>query len=479
MLSPSNISAKLSHRAVFQNFCLGLSLILCLAGNVPELNAQSVAYVTNQSPTGQPTGTVTVLDTSTNTISATIPVGGSPGPIIASPDGSLVYAANSGPGVAVIDTATNTVVGNIPVGPRSMAITPDGTRIYSLDGSEVDIIDTATNTVVGPPITVPNGPIALAMAPDGAHVYVAQVFGATLSAIDTATNSLVGTPLFLQALCLSLAVTPDGKQVYAGCEASIVIVDVASNSVVAQINQPEVPGGGETMNFGIAITPDGTKAYAVDVITNTVEVINTATRTMEGPLIAVTGEPESLAITPDSKRVYVPGGFFVGAATVIDTATNTVVNPSVPVGPDPSGITIFNLNAPFAQFHVNNFNILDDQAPTGHAVVSLSGTFIPGANSNGIDPVHQAVTLEIGNFSLFIPAGSFHASSDGLSFKFTGLIKGVSVEFAINAQQNSNGGPTAFAFQVKAQEATITEQKPVLVVLKLANNTGSESVQGD
>lgn len=438
------------------NLSLRVFVFLCLTWGALELNAQTMGYVSNLD-------TVTVLATSTNTISATIPVSSGPGAITASPDGSLVYVSSEGSGtISVIATATNTVIATIPVSASSVAITPDGNRLYASGGDVVNVISTTTNTISGPPIAVPNAG-ALAMAPDGNRVYVAR-FDGHLSTLDTATNSLVGTPLFLQALCLSLAVTPDGRQVYAGCEGSIVIVDVASNTVVTQLNQPVSPGNSESMNFGLAITPDGTKAYAVDVITNTVEVVNTATRTMEGPLIAVTGEPESLAITPDSKKVYVPGGFTVGSALVIDTATNTLEKTPVPVGPGPAGITIFNLNAPFAHFEVNNFNVLNDQAPSGHTVFNLSGKLIPGANSSGIDPIHQPVTLNIGNFSLFIPAGSFRAAPDGESFNFTGLIKGVSVEFTINVEQNE------FAFAVKAQGATITlGQNPLLVALKFAN----------
>ena len=57
--------------------------------------------------------------------------------------------------VSVIDTATNTVVATIPMGaPANMvAVTPDGKHAYvSTDASLVAVIDTATNTVVGSPI---------------------------------------------------------------------------------------------------------------------------------------------------------------------------------------------------------------------------------------------------------------------------------------------------------------------------------------
>jgi len=53
--------------------------------------------------------------------------------------------------VSVIDTATNTVVATIPVGldPFGVAITPDGTRAYvTINGDNtVSVFDTTSNTV--------------------------------------------------------------------------------------------------------------------------------------------------------------------------------------------------------------------------------------------------------------------------------------------------------------------------------------------
>ena len=79
------------------------------------------------------------------------------------PVGSRAYVANSNSNtVSVIDTASNTVVGTVPLGnvtPRAIAINPAGSRVYvatasSTSSNSVSVIDTASNTVVG---TVPVG----------------------------------------------------------------------------------------------------------------------------------------------------------------------------------------------------------------------------------------------------------------------------------------------------------------------------------
>ena len=59
---------------------------------------------------------VAVLDTATNTVTATVPVGLSPFDLAVTPNGASVYVTNGNSGtVSVIDTTTNTVTATIPV----------------------------------------------------------------------------------------------------------------------------------------------------------------------------------------------------------------------------------------------------------------------------------------------------------------------------------------------------------------------------
>src|SRR4030095_8038725 len=90
--------------------------------------------------------------------------------------------------VSVIDTATNTVVATVPVGtqPYDVAVNPPGTFAYMTNhtGDTVSVIDTATNTVVA---TVPVGvlPTGVAVNPAGTFAYVANTYSDTVSVIDT------------------------------------------------------------------------------------------------------------------------------------------------------------------------------------------------------------------------------------------------------------------------------------------------------
>ena len=78
-----------------------------------------------------------MIDTATNTVVATVPVGGTPYAVAVSPDGSLAYVTNAASAtVSVIATSTNTVIGDpIPLGGSDtnlgVAVSPDGSKIYA------------------------------------------------------------------------------------------------------------------------------------------------------------------------------------------------------------------------------------------------------------------------------------------------------------------------------------------------------------
>ena len=136
------------------------------------------AYVANQL-----SGSVSVIDTVTNTVVATIPLVAntdSPMGVAITPDVKYAYVTKGNPNtVSVIATATNLVVATIPVGNGSakIAVTPDGKYAYvTIPGDNtVLVIATASNTVVGSPIPVGNSPSGVAITPDGTHVYVANL----------------------------------------------------------------------------------------------------------------------------------------------------------------------------------------------------------------------------------------------------------------------------------------------------------------
>lgn len=125
--------------------------------------------------------TISVIDSATRTVMATIPLrldprlaswrGVIPFGLALSPDGTRLYAAESGiNAVAVIDTARNLVLGHIPVGwfPSKVAVSPDGRKL---------IVANAKGFGSGP-----NGGPGFHAGPEGA--YIGNIMKGTVSVLD-------------------------------------------------------------------------------------------------------------------------------------------------------------------------------------------------------------------------------------------------------------------------------------------------------
>ena len=130
-------------------------LFLALAVDPLSAEAQSFAYVTARP------SSVTVINTSTDNVVATVTVGNDPFGVAITPDGTSAYVANSGSGsVSVIDTTSRMVVATIILGgrPQAIAFTPDGSRAYVTNSAGsppyVSVIDTSRRAVIA---TVPVG----------------------------------------------------------------------------------------------------------------------------------------------------------------------------------------------------------------------------------------------------------------------------------------------------------------------------------
>jgi YVTN family beta-propeller protein len=140
---------------------------------------------------------VSVISTSINTVTATIPLGNQPLGVAVSPDGSKVYVTNElSSTVSVIATLTNTVVATISVGsyPFGVAVTPDGSKVYvaNYNSNNVSVIDTSSNTVTAT-ISVGSNALGVAVTPDGSKVYVANFYSNNVSVIATSSDTVVAT----------------------------------------------------------------------------------------------------------------------------------------------------------------------------------------------------------------------------------------------------------------------------------------------
>jgi YVTN family beta-propeller protein/beta propeller repeat protein len=297
-----------------------------------HLSAGTYAYITNSGD-----NTVSVIDTATNTVTATVNVGSNPLGVAINPAGTNVYVANDYDNtVSVIDTATNTVTDTVNVGaaPYGIAVSPDGSKVYVANyyGDSVSIIDTETNTVTAVVDLEGGGwsaPQGIAVSPDGSKVYVANIGSNTVSIIETASNAITAT--VTGSSPWGIAINPTGTKVYVTnyADGTVSTIDTAINIVTAMV---AFEGDEWIGPSGIAVDPEGTKLYVTNRDSKTVSVIDTATNALTAT-VEVEGVPEGVAVNPDGTNVYVANKGN-NTVSVINTATNTVTA-TVPVGNGP------------------------------------------------------------------------------------------------------------------------------------------------
>jgi YVTN family beta-propeller protein len=105
-------------------------------------------YVTNLFVKFPGEFTVSVIDSSTNTVIHTIGgIGGFPSGIAFNPANNDMYV--TGGTVSVIDSSSNTVVGTIPVGGGAIAFNPANNDMYvtNPNTSTVSVIDSSSNAM--------------------------------------------------------------------------------------------------------------------------------------------------------------------------------------------------------------------------------------------------------------------------------------------------------------------------------------------
>jgi YVTN family beta-propeller protein len=305
------------------------------------------AYIANAN------GTVTVIDTASNTlfdtdpatagVQADIPVGLRSEGVAVHPDGTRVYVANFANGtVSVIDTTTTPqmVTQTLMLGccVRGVAVSPDGTRLYVTQTSGLlTVFDTTANnmldsTVTPNPVSTGGSALGVAVTPDGSKVYVTNSSPNSVSVVTFpgGTATVTTIPLgFQDPTGVAIAPTSPPKA-YVTHLSGVSVIDTANDQLIKTLLL------GRTQ--GVAAHPDGTRVYVTHPFRNTVSVINTVddepinTGTVNGE-IEVGGRPTGLKVHPDGTRVYVLNR---ETAPPVDVADNPpgLEDPGDPPGDD-------------------------------------------------------------------------------------------------------------------------------------------------
>lgn len=295
-------------------------------------------YITNEI-----SGDLSVIDSTTMEVAATIPLGKRPRGIHASPDGKTIYVALSGSppappgvdestlpppdrsadGIGVFDVATNKMVKILKGGPdpENFDVSLDGKTIYvsNEDASGVSFIDIASGTIAK---TIKTGeePEGVKLTPDGKLVYSTAEGDGTVSVIDSAAGTLLAT-FKVGHRPRNVVFMPDGKHAYVNTEndGAIVYLDTVKNEKIAPI---ALGTPGEIKPMGLALSLDSSKLYVTTGRGHKVFVVDTATNQPTGSF-EVGQRPWGLALSPDGKTLFTANGPS-NDVSVVDLATQTV-----------------------------------------------------------------------------------------------------------------------------------------------------------
>lgn len=239
-------------------------------------------------------GSVKVVDTASDSITASIDVGPKPAGLTITPDGSLVVVAVGGAGEAVIiDASQDAVVRRAAIGmAHSSCVTSDGR--YAYVGSQVATspaivkMDLHADTQVQ---TLPVDKSPRALACEGDRIYFTVVGLDAVEVLDLQTGKL-GTPIASGGSPHDVRAARPGETelVVSQTAGDLEFIDVRSATLVAK-----VPTG--KLAHWIALNEDRTSAYVTNEGDDSVSVVDLERRVVTDT-IGVGKAPRKIALEP-------------------------------------------------------------------------------------------------------------------------------------------------------------------------------------
>ncbi len=278
----------------------------------------------------QKDASMSVIDTSTNKIVATVPVGGVTGHELAvSPDGKRVFVpiyGNAGVGrpgtdgseIAVIDLAAKKIVGKVDFGhgvrPHCAVFGKDGMLYVTTElDQSVSVIDPKTLKIVASVPTGQEQSHMLVLSKDGKRGYTANVGPGTVSVLDIPGKKTI-TVIPISGNTQRISMSRDGSMVFTADQKTprLAVIDTATDKVKQWVDLPSAGYGTVSTLDGrwLLVTLRGSKQLAV-VDLKAMKVAKT---------IDVGDGPSEVVVSSDGKRAYVACNFS-NQISVVNLAT--------------------------------------------------------------------------------------------------------------------------------------------------------------
>ncbi len=376
--------------------------------------------------------TVTIIDTTTQSVASNVTVGQSPLGIAVNADGSRVYVAEWWFGTMSVMTSSGAIVGGMLFTgqPNGAAFDTAANRVYVAIGTtdSVIAIDAPTQTIVGTVTVAGSFPFGIVVNPasTAGRVYVSNSGNNTVSVLNSAFSLVTAIPV--GANPQGMALNPSGTRLYVANNSgdSVSIVSTATNTVIGTIAL--APSSAPN---GVVVDPSGTNWYVSEGGLNRVEGFSVATN---APVltVGVGNFPDGIDVDA-AGRLYTPNNGDA-TVTVIQTAPTVTTHTIGPVAPLPIGVGRF-------------IGVGTPDAPTGvsaapgdtQATVSFSAPL-----SDGGSPITSYTAT----------CGTQSASGASSPIVVTGLVNGTTVGCTVTAT-NAIGVGDASSPAVSVTPATV------------------------
>jgi YVTN family beta-propeller protein len=252
------------------------------------------------------TGTVTVINSSTNFITDSVDVDKNPQAIAYDSANGFVYTANLlSNNISVINASNNAVVDTIPIGNspggsfEGMAINPTNNTIYVANSGSntISVINGTTNTVVRDLLGF-HTPSGIAYNTDNEALYVTNRGSNTVSVINGSTNNLLRI--------IPVGAAPTGTiynaangYIYVANSGSntISVINGTTNTVVATVHVGTGPNA-------ITYNSNNGEIYTANSISGTISVIDGLSNTVS-QTISLATSPNAITYNSSDDSIYV------------------------------------------------------------------------------------------------------------------------------------------------------------------------------
>ncbi|MBZ5659804.1 MAG: beta-propeller fold lactonase family protein [Acidobacteriia bacterium] len=265
---------------------------------------------------------------------------------------TVVVVCKSDFQLALVDPFTEKVLMKLPTGkgPHEVAVSPDGRTAYVSNfgrysvyppgdtehdkaGDTITVVDLVNRKVKTTfDLGTHTGPHGMTASHDGKFLWVTSETPQAVLELDSATGKILHVWNTNQMRSHMIVVTPDEKKFYVTntVSGSVSVIDHGSGEVKILATGPGTEG--------IAISPDGKEVWAASRADAKIEIISTATDTIETSFPSGGKGPKRMQFTPDGAQVWVTNDGS-NQATVFDARSRELLA-NLTLSKAPSGVSI-------------------------------------------------------------------------------------------------------------------------------------------